>query len=158
MSTFAVALLLLQSAPVSVPTPRPVSRDAANRVQPIINELRADVSRPLFRTLTYQCDSLQQDEDKYLDCYLSLATKTSDEKRLQAGLVPAGVTWRGYSQILVGMEHGDVEFLLGDYGEQAAFSGGGGYSFEIRKWAVGRRMISVSFANGSVSGKSQLGL
>lgn len=75
-----------------------------------------------------------------------------------AGYTKAGITSEGYGQISIGMGMREVEYILGDYGEEVSYAASGGYSAAIYQWTAGRRMIVVSFTDFAVSGRSQSGL
>ncbi len=75
-----------------------------------------------------------------------------------AGYTRAGITSAGYIQLRIGMELDEVEYILGDYGEEVSYASSGGYSASIYQWKAGRRMIVVTFSDYKLSGRSQSGL
>ena len=55
------------------------------------------------------------------------------------------------------MSMSDVESILGP-GDSNTSSSYGGYTSEIVTWKSGMNIISITFSDGKVSGKSQVGL
>tara|TARA_Y100000766_G_C18370121_1_gene348420 strand:- start:69 stop:236 length:168 start_codon:yes stop_codon:yes gene_type:complete len=55
------------------------------------------------------------------------------------------------------MSKSDVESILGP-GDSNASSSYGGYTAEVVTWQSGMNIISITFSDGKVSGKSQVGL
>ncbi len=62
-----------------------------------------------------------------------------------------------YKKINNGMSKSDVESILGP-GDSNASSSYGGYTAEVVTWQSGMNIISITFSDGKVSGKSQVGL
>ena len=75
-----------------------------------------------------------------------------------AGFRRAGITREGYSQLRIGLRMKEVEFILGEYGDEVSYASSGGYSASTYRWTSGRRIIVVSFSDDEVSGRSQSGL
>lgn len=112
----------------------------------------------LAGNLVARCDLMKGGILVIRDCMKSRVSLTDNQKRSAVGLRRSGISWRGYNQLRTGMNADDVEFVLGDYGEQSSYSSSGGYSAEIRKYGTGGVLIVVSFSDGEISGYSQYGL
>jgi hypothetical protein len=118
-------------------------------------ELMSDVT---LSQLKQSCDEHENDVQGMLQC-LTLRQKVSFEDGMRlAGYTRAGITSEGYTQLRIGMEMREVEYILGDYGEELSYASSGGYSASTYQWTAGRRIIIVSFADYKVSGRSQSGL
>ena len=67
------------------------------------------------------------------------------------------INMENYKKVKNGMSLNKVESILGS-GEENATSSYGGYSSSVYTWTDGFKVISITFSNGKVSAKAQVGL
>ncbi len=108
--------------------------------------------------LKRSCDAHENELDLMLSCLRARQNLSFEEGMRLAGYTEAGISSEGYTQIRIGMEMREVEYILGEYGEELSYAASGGYSASTYQWKAGRRIIVVSFADYKVSGRSQSGL
>lgn len=118
----------------------------------------AFVGPAVFDALRTPCERLDADVLAQLECFRARQGISFEEGMRMAGFRPAGVTREGYSQLRIGMRMKEVEFILGDYGDELSYASSGGYSAATYQWSDGRKTIIVSFADDEVSGRAQTGL
>lgn len=115
-------------------------------------------SQHLFDRLRMLCDRQPDDLDAQLHCFEALQGISFEGAMALVGYTPAGVTMDGYSQIRIGMTMNEVDYILGDYGEELSYASSGGYSVATYAWRTGRRSIIVTFEDDKVAGRAQAGL
>lgn len=115
----------------------------------------SDVTRQRLRQ---SCDQHVEDLQAFLECLIPRRNVSFEEGMRLAGYTKAGITSSGYSQLRIGMELDEVEYILDDYGEEVSYAASGGYSASMYRWTASRRMIIVTFSDYKVSGRSQSGL
>jgi len=72
---------------------------------------------------------------------------------------PLGVSMASFMLLATKMSLDEVRIILGSSGELSSSATGGGYSFEIYTWATrAGGILTVSFENDRLTGKSQVGL
>lgn len=108
--------------------------------------------------LQRSCDEHEENLQAMVDCLRARQNVSFEDGMRLAGFTQAGITSEGYSQIRIGMEMREVEYILDDFGEELSYVASGGYSASTYQWTAGRRIIIVSFADYKVSGRSQNGL
>ena len=67
------------------------------------------------------------------------------------------INMENYKKVKNGMSLNKVESILGS-GDENATSSYGGYSASVYTWSDGFKVISITFSNGKVSAKAQVGL
>ena len=71
------------------------------------------------------------------------------------------ITMDEYNQIQSGMTYDQVVEIIGGQGQPSASSGGGGYQIDMYTWygnGTAGSNASITFTNGVVSAKAQIGL
>lgn len=116
------------------------------------------VGSAVFDALRGPCERLDTDIPAQAECFRKRKGLSFEEGMNLAGFRRAGITREGYSQLRIGLRMKEVEFILGGYGDELSYASSGGYSAATYRWALGRRIIIVSFSDGEVSGRSQSGL
>lgn len=72
---------------------------------------------------------------------------------------PLGVSMSAFMLLNNKMSLEEVRIILGSRGELSSSASGGGYSFEIYTWTTrAGSILTVSFDNDRLTGKSQVGL
>ena len=141
---------------------RACREDVATAYVSVINSRRrlrnAYQSEVVYDRLRGPCEQLASRVKDQAECFSAKASLSKEDGFAVAGLSKAGITRRGASMLRTGMSMDEVEFILGSPGDQAAYSGGGGYSHAIYRWQQGRRLMVVSFSDDRVTGYSQSGL
>lgn len=84
------------------------------------------------------------------------STETTTEQPRQKG----GLTMENYLRLQSGMSYDEVVEILGGTGTEKARSGDSTYEIVIYEWTstFGFGLVSSTFENGSLTGKSQMGL
>ena len=67
------------------------------------------------------------------------------------------INMNNYKKVETGMNLSQVESILGS-GDESVSSSFGDYSASVYTWTDGVKVISITFSNGKVSGKAQIGL
>lgn len=116
------------------------------------------MSEPTLSRLKESCDQHQEDLELMLSCLRARQNVSFEEGMKLAGYTRAGITAEGYSQLRIGMEMREVEYILGDYGEEVSYAASRGYSASLYQWKAGRRIIVVTFSDYKLSARSQSGL
>ena len=68
------------------------------------------------------------------------------------------ITLDKFNQIQTGMTYEEVVAIIGEEGTVSSESSYGDYSSKIYSWSNGIANATISFTNGKVSAKSQVGL
>jgi hypothetical protein len=98
------------------------------------------------------------------DTKSSETVKPKKTRHLPSGFdveVPDGLTMAAFGKITDGMSKDDVDFLAGGSGTLQSSAGSGGYQMDIYSYPgvdAGSGTATVSFTNGKVSAKFQMGL
>ncbi|WP_334185098.1 hypothetical protein [Novosphingobium sp.] len=116
------------------------------------------VAPALFDALRNPCENLDTDLDAQLACFRLRKGITFEAGMKLAGFTRAGITRAGYSQIRIGMQMKEVEFILGDMGDEVSYVSSGGYSTGSYRWQGKRGTIIVTFKDDEVSGRTQVGV
>lgn len=122
-------------------------------------ELRGSASSEyLFNIVRQPCEHMSDNIAQQAACFDELHLLNFEEVMALVGFTQSGVTRAGYAQLHMHMTMREVEYILGDMGEEVSYASHGGYSSAIYRWGTSRRSILVTFSNDELTGRTQLGL